>query len=747
MDNFFSDKNTDLIYGIVRDKILQQTNYDIDSSSKYYSNMTPLMKKVYNSIDQNNRGDLLYLNKTALSTIVPFFSKTANKKTRQNSTQGYGIPNQITSNYTPNTALNPRNNIMENPISSNGQYNSNVELTLMKNKEDVGSQMDKLQNERNALNKNLTPEQQIPDFNLNMDTNNSNIANEYQNLVQKRDNYGQSFTQKSPPSPQDLESFQNQIKDFNFSQSTPQNNKPTGFQMESFDFDANVGQDLGQPLYENITSLNESDKDIKQLHEMLQQNRQDESYQYKVYQQQEQEMKQNQDATKIMTLQEQTQLTSMDEVGSYLERRSRAGINTNNKNSVGSKPADIYSPVQISEMQNSASEQEQRILQHVDNQSYFVNKLPEENQLFQKFLEGLREGYDQFGKRDYIETTHYVTINSQDRLWENNAENRYDFVVHFNSSDYTTGAAVTKNFKNIVAIELIKLIIPQDFNPIPFDQRLYIDFLSYPYLSLHIDELDGVYNGTNNTTTRAFEHLVFDKEYTSTVLTNEQITSEHTTSGIKHKFSNQYKRGYFALKPACEAKKVYYHTPKASLNRLTIKLLTSEGIILNTLYDHLEILTIAYESTSNQELKLTNGFPRTNGQNIIKITTVNYFTNKIFRIGDKIKIKNYTVSSSGTNDAKFQNFINRYEGHYIINLDENETGVSQNEGYLNNLFIAPPGDIDYSTGALDTSTYYTATPTVSNPGNLINISLQMHLMFKITTREDKSRNVLHPFNI
>ena len=37
--DFFSDKNMDLVYGIVRDKIIQQTNYDIDSSPKYYQNM------------------------------------------------------------------------------------------------------------------------------------------------------------------------------------------------------------------------------------------------------------------------------------------------------------------------------------------------------------------------------------------------------------------------------------------------------------------------------------------------------------------------------------------------------------------------------------------------------------------------------------------------------------------------------------------------------------------------------------
>lgn len=738
--DFFSDQNTDLIYGIVRDKIIQQTNYDIDSSPKYYSNMKPLMKKVYNSINQNNQNDLTYFNKKVLSTVIPFFSKSAQKKA---TTQGYGIPNQITTNYSPNMAMNPRN-VMDNPISSISQYNPNVDLHLMQNKNDITNQMDKLQMERDLLNKEMHPtKNNIPDFNLNMDANNANIGKEYQELIKNRDNYIQNNEQQTPPTPQDIESFQNQIKINN--QSIPRNNKPTGFHLEPFEFDSNISQDL-QPLYNNLDTLTESDKDIKKMHEMLQNSRQNDTDQYKMYQQQQQEMKQAEDETKVMSLREQTQMTSQDEMGSYLERRNRAGINTKN-DGIGMKPSDIYSPVQIKEMEQSAEESEKRILQHVDNQAYFINKLPEENILFRQYLDGLREGHDQFGKRDYIETSHYVTINSGDRVWENNAENRYDFVVHFNSSDFTSGAAVTKNFKNIVGIELLRLIIPQDYIPIPFDQRIYIDFLSFPYLSLHIDEIDGVYNGTNNTTTRAFEHLVFDKEYTSSILTSEQITSEANTSGVKLKWFNQYKRGHFALKPICDTKKIYYHTPKATLNRMTIKLLTSEGRILNTLKDNLQISTIAFESTANHELKLTNGFPRVNGQNIIRITTVNYFNTKTFRIGDKIKIRNYTVSSSGANDAKFQNFINRDEGHYIINLDENDTGSSQNEGYINFMFIAPPGEVDYTTGALDTSTYYTATPTVSDAGDLLNLSLQMHLMLKITTRENKSRNVLHPHNV
>ena len=738
MANFLSNSNTDYIYGLVRDKVLQQTNYDLDTSAKYHSNMKPLMKKVYSSIDEHNRNDLTLLNKKAVSNIIPFFRNLAQKKMKSN--QGYGIPEQITTNYSPNIGINPINN----PISSNSQYNSNLEMTLMKDRNDASDQMNRLQKERNSFNRELNPQQsQIPDFRTEININNTNISQEYDNLLQNRDNELKQDNGNNP-SPAEIEAFQNQIKVENFN-NTPRNTQPTGFELESFDFDDNMSRDVGDSLYNNLESLG-SDKDIAKLHEQLQHNRQDDIGDYQLYQKQQQEMKQVEDETKTMTIQEQMQMTSMDQMGSYLERRSRAGINTQ-QSSMGMKPADLYSPVQIDNMQKAANDNDKQILQHVDNQSYFINRLPDENALFNKYLDGLREGKDQYGMRNYIETNHYLTINGEDRLWENDAENRYDFVVHFNSSDYTNGAAVTRGYKNIVAIELLKLIVPQDHFPLPFDHRLFIEFLSFPFLSLHIDELDGVYDGTNNSVSRAFDHLVFDKEYMTELMTSEQITNELNTSGVKHKYSRQFKRGHYALKPMCGGTKIYYHTPKASLNRMTVKLLTSEGRLLNTLNDHLKITAIEFEAVSNQELKSSNGFPRTTGQQIIKITTTNYFNNRTFKIGDKIRIKNYTISSSASNEAQFQAFINREEGHYIINLDEEENGASVNEGYINTIFISPPGDIDFSTGTLDTNTYYTVSPTVSDYGDLINTTLQMHLMFKITIREDKTRNIMHPHNI
>jgi hypothetical protein len=752
-DTFFSNDNVEYLYSLVRGKIHDQTNKNLDHYPKYKTNMAPLMEKVYSSADGNHKQDILYLNKKAVSGIVPFFRQLVNKKTTKLTTGGYGIHHPIVSNYSPNNAVNPnpQRSMMENPISSNSTYDSNLEMTIMKRKDNVSNYMDNAQKERDILDRNMNPNSsngQLPDFSIDATDDNTHISRDYESLMHKRNNELSVRQNTNPPTPAEVEEFQNQIKLQNFTQSVPRNNDNTGYKLDSFDLDNNLARDLGQPLYNNLDSLSDSPEDIKKLHEKLQKGRQDDIGQYQTYQQQQQEMLQVDDETKqdYLKKQLQTQMTNMDQVGSYLERRNRAGVNIQN-DGLNINPDQLYGPVQIEQTKTKGREAENNILQHVDNQQYFYNQLPGDNEKFNNYLDGLREGKGQYGKRNYMETDHYVTVNSDDRLWENDAENRYNFVVHFNSSDFSNGASVPRSFKNIVSIELLKLIIPQDHHPMPFDHRLYIDFLSFPYLSLHIDEIDGVFYGTSNSTAKAFEHVVFDKEYTSETLTSEQITNEHSTSGVKHKFAKQYKRGHYALCPMYDEKKIYYHTPKASLNRMTIRLLTSDGKVLSPLNDHLKLSAIVFETVADKELTGTLGFPRTAGQNTIKITTVNYFSNRTFRIGDKLLIKNYTVTSSADNDVRFQEFINRAEGHYIINLDEEVTGASANEGWFNNIYISPPGEIDYSTGTLDATTYYTATPTVSDYGDILNTSLQMHLMFRITVREDESRNILQPHNI
>jgi hypothetical protein len=330
------------------------------------------------------------------------------------------------------------------------------------------------------------------------------------------------------------------------------------------------------------------------------------------------------------------------------------------------------------------------------------------------------------------------------------------------------GVGIDTLYKNVVSVEVVKVIFPHDRLSVPFDNRIYLDLQSYPFLIMDIDELDWVFKGSNNTLNDAFALLLFDKAYDSEVLTPEQITSSVVSiDGIRKRFDRQFKRGFMSFCPFLFEKKKYPNTPLASLNRMTIRFYRPDGQLISVDQDNLEIENISAEGINDQELKKATGFPRSIRGNYIKITTKNYFSNRTFRIGDLIKIKNFKLKSnvSDSDKIKFVEYINRKQGHIIINLDNEistrgETALedinNSNEGYINNIYISPAGEIDFKTGSLNIATYNAEAPEASDMdtingqlayGSLINSSMQVHITFKIVTREDKTTSVIKPINV
>jgi hypothetical protein len=134
---------------------------------------------------------------------------------------------------------------------------------------------------------------------------------------------------------------------------------------------------------------------------------------------------------------------------------------------------------------------------------------------------------------------------------------------------------------------------------------------------------------------------------------------------------------------------------------------------------------------------------------MIKIQTTTYFSNRLFRIGDRILMRDFALDVSlGGNNAKFNKFMNREEGHSIINLELEQNGDGQNKGFIRNLYISPPGTLDAENKTIDMATYYdTIDSTNVKQGTLINIDLQTHLLFRIVTRDPDTSNTLQPINI
>lgn len=355
----------------------------------------------------------------------------------------------------------------------------------------------------------------------------------------------------------------------------------------------------------------------------------------------------------------------------------------------------------------------------------------------------------------YIEKTHFVSVNSLDRDLSISKNNRYQFKVNLGVVNGQGTLGVNSSFKNITSVEILDVMIPYDTNIVPYDNRIFLSPLSYPYLLLHIDELKGVYTGTNTSTERVFSHLTLDKDHSSIALSSDYTTSNVNITdyagGAKttNTYDLQFKRGYLRFHPSFFDKKSFLNAPLATLNRMTIKITDPFGNLINTQPDVVDISAVAFEAAADKAIDATVGFPRTNiaSYKICKITTTNKFSNRLFRIGDRIRIE-----SLESDNSQFQTFMNREEGHIIINLDSetnknDETGDNGNRGYINNIYISPPGELDSTNGTLDTTTYSETTGTVSSYGRLVNTNLQTHLIFKITTRETDAKSVIQPQNI
>lgn len=259
----------------------------------------------------------------------------------------------------------------------------------------------------------------------------------------------------------------------------------------------------------------------------------------------------------------------------------------------------------------------------------------------------------------------YISINSTDRNWMNDVM-RYQYSVTFNGGGE---GAVVSNFKNIRSISVGKVIIPDEImerqHPGLFDGSSHTSFnhefsFSYPYLILRIDELDDVYDGTNNSVRKSFCKLIYSKSY---------------------KAPNG--RGYIILKPLQNEKKTFYPTPMSSLNRLSLSFLKPNGFLLNASADSYKLWKVSYDTFNPHYYQI--------------ITNVFFDKNEFF-VGDGIIIKGFTIQGTtrAYQETQLVSYLNRAEGHEIMQI-----GQVNDNGYWRSFFIKAIGIFDRVNGRFD----------------------------------------------
>jgi hypothetical protein len=299
----------------------------------------------------------------------------------------------------------------------------------------------------------------------------------------------------------------------------------------------------------------------------------------------------------------------------------------------------------------------------------------------------------------------YFCINGFDRDWDVSRQ-RFRFTTDFSANDNS----IQHRYKNIKSLSVKRIIIPQEIresssiNNVPKSYYNFSFNFNFPYVFLQIDEFDNVYDGTNETVRKGFTQMIVDKCY-------------YAPNG----------RGYLVLQSMQDEKKIF-QTPLSEMSRLSISLRKPNGELFNDSVDDLKIFKVEYELLNRQYLK---------------IVTNKFFDKNEFYKGDTVVLRDYALtqlSQSMTTGAMrtFENYINRTQGHEVIEL-----GQANDSGYYRNFYIKAPGTFDESCGkfvvdaalidclnAYNDAYNFTANPNTTN-GMMLNMALQCVFSFKI----------------
>jgi hypothetical protein len=388
----------------------------------------------------------------------------------------------------------------------------------------------------------------------------------------------------------------------------------------------------------------------------------------------------------------------------------------------------------------------------------------------------------------YRETETNLFLYSGDRDWiSNTTETRYNFTTVFDpaglpgATPYYQTPTVPTRFRNIVRIEFIKAIVPgEGLDPLitktastAYTANANMNALSFPYIQVRIPELETNSYGTNQGITTSFALIQYDANW----INDSSLGAQ---------------RGYLAMIPKFMKCQKVFTTPLSTLQRLTVQLQRPDGNLLSTALDTLDIQTI-YPSIAINTNVLTAVDAVTStiykqdpsvdvsGSAYYWVRTKNYFNIASFSTGDRVLLKNIAWSSwtplnpvgnQLTQLTSIVNFLQRSSGHIIVSVGTvSGSGISSvftdtpQQGYANAFLVrgdfadpnapatlgvftpnAPGGIADDANAAVGSSANYLLTNPVTS-GRVLNQSRQVHVAFRVITREFDSTGILRPDNL
>jgi hypothetical protein len=366
----------------------------------------------------------------------------------------------------------------------------------------------------------------------------------------------------------------------------------------------------------------------------------------------------------------------------------------------------------------------------------------------------------------YREIENNLFVYSADRDWlKNIRENRYSFTVNFdpanNGQSLPASPASQQKFKNITRIELVKAIMPAEAIDVLITQDLsggvptpittyQNNILSFPYVTVQIQELDGNNYGTDNFLDRSFGVLQYDANW----------YSDPNSLNVA-----QDSRGYLAMIPKfMKCQRVYHPTPMATLQKMTISLVRPDGNLISPITDTLDIYNI-YAGDTLAPSFASSPYSITVGGNpaYYFIRTTKFFSRFQISVGDRIQIAGFNYNTTGTTSApvlaSFTPWVNNAQGHLVVGIGNDYGGTYTDgpnpAGFADYIIIqALYNEDDLTSGSVVPVSFPGITNALVNqynnlllPRRLINLNRQVQLVFRIITREMDSVGQLRPDNM
>ena len=387
--------------------------------------------------------------------------------------------------------------------------------------------------------------------------------------------------------------------------------------------------------------------------------------------------------------------------------------------------------------------------------------------------------------QSYKETEYNLSIYSADRKWEfntNAGENRYNFHVNLYSGNPTNGISVapkgTARFRNITRIEFVKAVMPIEGLDVVVlknsttmgdnNTSLFSTVFSLPFVALSIDELDNNNYGTNSYIYKAFGLLQYDANWISDAnagsISGGTIDYDPALSG---------NRGYVSMIPKhLKCQRVYTPTPLATLTKLTVRLQRPDGSLLSDTLDTLDVSGIFFSNSAATYINgayttVSNSYYQDTSGEFIWIDTNTNFSRFTVAQGDRIVIRNLSISNPTVAQTDFLTYLQRASGHIVVNIaymkyvsgspkQQIVTDGANQLGYARFIIIRNQFR-DPTTGAITllpfggqaTNTALGSSLVTLNfsPGRLLNLSHQTQLIFRVITRDYDSTSLVRPDNL